>query len=98
VDWLVLNPLDRAAEHLLAKRWLQMNEPEVLTRWLRCPLNPSAAVALTYAEDRLLCSACQVGFLIRDGIPNLVVDEAVLPTGCGRIEQLPCQRAENSGR
>ena len=33
-------------------------------------------------------------FAIKDGLPILVVEEAVLPAGCESISQLPCQREE----
>jgi uncharacterized protein YbaR (Trm112 family) len=57
---------------------------------LRCPLDPSQT-RLELGEDHLLCARCQVKFAIRDGIPNLVVEEALLPEGCESLAQLPCQ-------
>jgi uncharacterized protein YbaR (Trm112 family) len=57
---------------------------------LRCPLNPSTRLALK--GDHLECERCALKFLIMDGLPVLVVEEAVLPHGCESIAQLPCQR------
>jgi hypothetical protein len=57
---------------------------------LRCPLSP--ANKLTLRDDHLECERCALKFLIKDGFPILVVEEAVLPTGCESISQLPCQR------
>ena len=60
---------------------------------LRCPLSPSNT-KLRQQEDHLECERCALKFLIKDGFPILVVEEAVLPTGCESISQLPCQREE----
>lgn len=58
---------------------------------LRCPMDPSHT-RLTLQEDTLLCQRCQLKFRIKDGVPNLVVEEAELPPGCDSLGQLPCQR------
>jgi uncharacterized protein YbaR (Trm112 family) len=60
---------------------------------LRCPLNPSNA-RLRLHNDCLECEQCALRFLIKDGFPILVVEEAILPTGCESISQLSCQRAK----
>ena len=60
---------------------------------LRCPLNPSSA-RLRLQDDHLECERCALKFLIKDGFPILVVEEAVLPTGCESVNQLPCQHEE----
>jgi uncharacterized protein YbaR (Trm112 family) len=57
---------------------------------LRCPFDPRNR--LTLENDRLVCSRCGLRFLIKDGIPKLIVEEAELPPGCGTLDQLPCQR------
>ena len=57
---------------------------------LRCPLNPSSTRLLA-KEDHLECERCALRFLIKDGFPILVVEEAVLPAGCESVSQLPCQ-------
>lgn len=58
---------------------------------LRCPLNPSSA-RLQLRDDHLECNRCALRFLIKDGFPILVVEEAALPPGCEDLSQLPCQR------
>ncbi|MBI3822087.1 MAG: hypothetical protein HY289_05330 [Planctomycetes bacterium] len=58
---------------------------------LRCPLDPSKT-RLRVQEDHLECERCALRFLIKDGFPVLVVEEAGLPAGCESIGQLPCQR------
>jgi uncharacterized protein YbaR (Trm112 family) len=60
---------------------------------LRCPLNPSNA-RLRLHNDHLECERCALRFLIKDGFPIMVVEEAVLPPGCESTNQLPCQRDE----
>ncbi len=57
---------------------------------LRCPLDPRNR--LTLDGDRLVCTRCGVKFLIKDGFPKLIAEEAELPPGCESLEQLPCQR------
>jgi uncharacterized protein len=58
---------------------------------LRCPLNPSTT-RLRLLDDHLECERCALRFLIKDGFPILVVEEATLPAGCESVNQLPCQR------
>jgi uncharacterized protein YbaR (Trm112 family) len=57
---------------------------------LRCPLDPSHT-RLAQEGDALYCQRCRLKFAIKDGIPNMVVEEAQLPPGCESIGQLPCQ-------
>jgi uncharacterized protein YbaR (Trm112 family) len=61
---------------------------------LRCPLDPRNR--LTLESDRLVCSRCGVKFLIKDGIPKLIPEEAELPPGCVSLGQLPCQRERHN--
>ncbi len=70
--------------------------PDFLER-LRCPLDPSRT-GLTLEEDRLVCQRCALKFSIRDGIPNMIVEEADLPQGCETLAQLPCQRGPSQSR
>ncbi|MBI1832024.1 MAG: hypothetical protein HYR84_11300 [Planctomycetes bacterium] len=60
---------------------------------LRCPLNPGNT-RLRLNNDCLECERCALRFLIKDGFPVLVVEEAVLPPGCESLSQLPCQKEE----
>jgi len=61
----------------------------------RCPIDPKRETPLELEEDvRLVCRRCEVRFRIRDGFPCLVVQDAMLPEGCGRVEELPCRRGK----
>ena len=72
-----------------------MLSPELL-EILRCPLNPGQARLRLHGDklhgDKLHCDRCDLRFLVKDGFPILVVEEAELPPGCPGIAQLPCQR------
>jgi uncharacterized protein YbaR (Trm112 family) len=58
---------------------------------LRCPLDPSHT-RLESGDDGLICQRCRLTFPVREGIPCMLVEEAVLPTGCAAISDLPCQK------
>jgi uncharacterized protein len=58
---------------------------------LRCPMDPSHT-SLDATEDALVCQRCRVRFTVREGIPCMLIEEAQLPPGCGRIGDLPCQQ------
>ena len=64
--------------------------PDDLLEILVCPL---AKEPLRLEDDRLVCTRCGVAFRIEDGIPNLLVDDAVLPEGVERVEDLECYSA-----
>jgi uncharacterized protein YbaR (Trm112 family) len=70
-----------------------MISPELM-EILRCPMDPRQR--LTQDADRLICQRCALVFLIKDGFPLLVAEEAELPAGCADLSQLPCQREEKS--
>jgi uncharacterized protein len=75
-----------------------MISPDLLER-LRCPLDPAREARLTQDEDRLVCSRCGLRYAVKDGLANMVVEEAELPAGCTGLDQLPCQReAPTPGR
>ncbi len=57
---------------------------------LRCPLDPRSRLALE--DDRLVCTRCGARFLIKDGFPKLIAEEAELPPGCESLDHLPCQQ------
>lgn len=61
---------------------------------LRCPLDPSHT-RLSLEGDHLACQRCRLQFGIKDGFPNMVVEEAQLPPGCDSLSQLPCQQAKS---
>jgi uncharacterized protein YbaR (Trm112 family) len=57
---------------------------------LVCPLGKSK---LRLESDCLVCERCGPRFKIaREGYPNMLIEEADLPAGCQRIEDLPCMR------
>ena len=60
---------------------------------LRCPLDPTREATLTRDEQQLVCSRCSVRFPIKQGLPVLVPDEAILPDRTRELSQLPCRRA-----
>jgi len=62
---------------------------------LRCPMDPSNT-RLSLEGDALFCQRCRLKFAIRDGFPNMVVEEAELPAGCESLNDLPCQREGKS--
>lgn len=65
---------------------------------LRCPIDPYRETGLVLEQDiHLFCAQCRVQFPIKDGFPNFVVEEAVLPEGCTRLEQLPCRKRDKKG-
>jgi uncharacterized protein YbaR (Trm112 family) len=68
-----------------------MVSPDLL-EILRCPQDPARQARLADEGTHLTCTRCGLKFAVRDGLPNLVVEEAELPPGCESREQLPCQR------
>jgi uncharacterized protein YbaR (Trm112 family) len=66
---------------------------EELLMLLRCPLDPSNT-RLDQAADSLVCQRCRLKFPIKEGIPCMLVEEAILPDGCGSIQALACQKQQ----
>jgi len=65
---------------------------EKLLEILVCPLGKSK---LRLEGSALACERCGPRFkLSREGFPNMLMEEAELPAGCKRLEDLPCQREE----
>lgn len=71
--------------------------PEDLLQLLRCPLDTS--VPLEYLPESaanlpaLRCTRCSLLYPVRDEIPCLLPEEAVLPAGCPDLDHLPCRKA-----
>jgi uncharacterized protein YbaR (Trm112 family) len=86
----------RPGNHCLLRkqRTIAMLSPDLLAI-LRCPLDPEHS-RLRLEGERLICERCALRFRIQDGFPILLVDEAELPAGCTRLEELPCQRSQAS--
>ncbi len=54
---------------------------------LHCPIGKAP---LRQADHNLVCSACGAAFPVKDGIPILLIDEAILPDGVNDISELKC--------
>ena len=63
--------------------------PPDLLHLLVCPM---AHAELRLEEGHLVCARCGPRFPINDGIPIMLIEEAKLPAGVARIEDLPCFR------
>jgi uncharacterized protein YbaR (Trm112 family) len=73
-----------------------MISPELL-EILRCPMDPKRQARLRLEDARLVCERCGLTFRIKDGLPNMVVEEAELPAGCTGLDQLPSRHAPPPG-
>ncbi len=58
---------------------------------LRCPIDPRREAKLVMDDVKVVCSRCRVQFRSREGFLSLVVDEAILPDGCPKLDMLPCR-------
>lgn len=70
---------------------------ERLLEILRCPMNPSEA-RLELDGNAAVCTQCGLRFKSKDGILNMVVEEAVLPEGCESLNDLPCRAKAHTER
>ena len=61
--------------------------PPDLLELLVCPM---AHAELRLEEGHLVCTRCGPRFPISDGIPIMLIEEAKLPAGVARLEDLPC--------
>ena len=68
-----------------------MFNPDTLSD-LVCPLGKKELKIDTSSagENFLVCTYCNVKYPIKDGIPVLLIDEAILPEGAGSIDELKC--------
>ncbi len=62
---------------------------EELLKLLVCPMGKAP---LTREGESLVCSQCGTRFAINDDIPNMLIEEAELPPGCGSMAELNCVR------
>jgi len=60
---------------------------------LRCPLDPTRSARLDQQADGLICQRCRLKYPIKEGLPCLLVEEAILPQGVDSLQALPCQQA-----
>jgi uncharacterized protein len=63
---------------------------EELLALLVCPMGKAP---LRREGDVLVCTRCGPRFAIKDDIPNMLIDEAELPTGCAALADLPCVKS-----
>jgi uncharacterized protein YbaR (Trm112 family) len=63
---------------------------EALLALLVCPLGK---VPLRREGDTLICTRCGPRFSIKDDIPDMLIEEAELPPGCGSVADLECVRS-----
>jgi uncharacterized protein YbaR (Trm112 family) len=64
--------------------------PADLLEILRCPLGKAP---LRLEGNALVCTKCGLTYKIEDGIPNMLIDEAVLPPGVSDLKQVACYPA-----
>jgi uncharacterized protein YbaR (Trm112 family) len=60
---------------------------EKLLSLLVCPMGKAK---LNQEGDYLICTRCGPRFVIKDDIPNMLIEEAELPAGCSGLQDLPC--------
>ena len=63
---------------------------EALLSLLVCPLGKAP---LRREGEAFICTRCGPRFSIEDEIPNMLIEEAVLPQGCGSLADLPCVKS-----
>jgi uncharacterized protein YbaR (Trm112 family) len=63
---------------------------EDLLALLVCPMGKAP---LKREGDSLVCTRCGPRFAIRDDIPNMLIEEAELPSGCSGLADLECVRS-----
>jgi uncharacterized protein YbaR (Trm112 family) len=54
-----------------------------------CPIGKQK---LVYEGDFLTCTKCGARFPVKDGIPVLLAEEAVLPDGVNSVNELECMK------
>jgi uncharacterized protein YbaR (Trm112 family) len=59
---------------------------------LRCPLDPTRSARLDQQADGLVCQRCRLTFPIKEGLPCMLVEDALLPPGASSLQALPCQQ------
>ncbi|HMO36937.1 MAG TPA: Trm112 family protein [Gemmatales bacterium] len=68
-----------------------MIDPKLL-EILVCPLGKGP---LQLEGNKLVCTQCGPRFsFTREGYPNLVLEDAELPEGCDKIENLKCVKSK----
>ena len=60
---------------------------------LCCPLDKAD---LLYRDNSLTCTKCGLKYRIEDDIPIMLIEEAELPAGISRLEDLPAMKERRS--
>ncbi len=63
---------------------------EDLLSILVCPLGKAP---LRREGEFLVCTRCGPRFAVRDGIPDMLIEDADLPPGCSSINDLECVKS-----
>lgn len=63
---------------------------EELLKLLVCPMGKAPLIR---EGESLVCSRCGTRFAINDDIPNMLIEEAQLPAGCGSLAELDCVKS-----
>jgi uncharacterized protein len=85
-------PLHQESQTISDYRGAFMISPELLDI-LRCPLDPTRSARLDQEADGLVCQRCRLKYPIKEGLPCMLVEDAILPPGTSSLEALPCQQA-----
>lgn len=67
--------------------------PMVSEQFLALLVCPMGRVPLRHEGDALICTQCDVRFLIKDDIPIMIVEEAELPPTCSCLADLACVKS-----
>ncbi len=59
----------------------------------RCPIDPTRQAKIILDDIHIRCERCKVEFKSREGIPNFLVSDAILPENCSSIKDLPCWKS-----
>ncbi len=63
---------------------------EAMLSQLVCPMGKAP---LRREGETFVCTRCGPCFSIKDDIPNMLIEEAKLPAGCGSLANLECVRS-----
>lgn len=69
-----------------------MIDKDLLDNFLRCPHDPTRSARLEEEGDGLVCQRCRLKYPIKNGIPDMLVEDAILPPGASSLQSLPCQQ------
>ena len=67
-----------------------MNEKLEKVKYIDDLVCPLGKYPLIQEAEFLVCTNCGLKFPVIEGIPQLIIDDAILPEGTGSIEELKC--------